>query len=227
LRRDIMRNVRKYSTVSIVILCIGLLTVGFVSGLFVSNIRTTEKPNTELIKGQGENDEDDSNLVLLEEGYIAPNTKFQYITHYKECDHIVRDETHPADELIGMKEIEFRNYIQSHRPDWQLLSFGKDKVEIKIEKNHLCPNHYVIGVVEEKIAIFKINENGERVLETILKDQSILLLREADQEKLKKGIGFFFNYMSLTYSFIFTNKLTYPNFKASFISRKGMDVYRP
>lgn len=187
-----MRNVRKYSTVSIVILCLGLLTVGFVSGVFVGNMRTKEKPNPDLAKGQGENNEgnlvDDSNLVVLEEAYISPNTKLQFITHYKECNHIIRNETHPQDELVGMKEIEFKNYIENHRPDWKLLSFEKGKIEIKIEKDHLCPNHYVIGVVEDKIAIFRINENGERVLETILKDTSILLLREADQEKLKKGI---------------------------------------
>ncbi|MFA7412600.1 MAG: BofC C-terminal domain-containing protein, partial [Tissierellaceae bacterium] len=57
-----------------------------------------------------------------------------------------------------------------------------------ITKNHLCENHYVIGEKDGNIAIYRIDENGERKLETFFPDYPISLLMEIDQNKLIEGI---------------------------------------
>ncbi|MCG4586227.1 BofC C-terminal domain-containing protein, partial [Anaerosalibacter bizertensis] len=70
----------------------------------------------------------------------------------------------------------------------KIIAFSTQKIVLREERNHLCPNHYVVGESEGKIAIFKINDSGEKVLDKIFNDYPLSLLKEVDQQKLKDGI---------------------------------------
>ena len=87
-----------------------------------------------------------------------------------------------------MTEEEFNNYIEENFPNVKIISFSIDEIKLEEERNHLCPNHYIIGVSNGKIAIYSIDENGERVLNKVFEDYPISLLKKIDQDKLIEGI---------------------------------------
>nr|WP_272878533.1 BofC C-terminal domain-containing protein [Clostridium sp. Cult3] len=70
----------------------------------------------------------------------------------------------------------------------KILSFSVKEIVLREERNHLCPNHYIIGESDGKIAIYGIDERGEKYLNRVFKDYSISLLKEVDQLRLKAGI---------------------------------------
>ena len=87
-----------------------------------------------------------------------------------------------------MTEKQYREYIKENYPNIKIISFSISEIVLREERDHLCENHYIIGQSDGKIAIYGIDENGERFLNKIFNDYSISLLKKIDQEKLTKGI---------------------------------------
>nr|WP_246566708.1 BofC C-terminal domain-containing protein [Tissierella simiarum] len=73
-------------------------------------------------------------------------------------------------------------------PNIKIISYTNKQIVLREDRNHLCPNHYIIGEKEGNIAIFKVDERGQRILDKVFPDYPISLLKEIDQEKLKEGI---------------------------------------
>ncbi len=126
--------------------------------------------------------------IMKDDIVISPNTEIEYKTIYTECGHVIIEIKAPSEEMINMKEEQFKAYICNNHPNWDVISFGKDKITIQIIKNQLCQRHYIIGVKDGYITIFKINEKGEKVPYKSYKDQPVNMLKKVDQEKLYKGI---------------------------------------
>lgn len=126
--------------------------------------------------------------ILKEETRISPNTVMEERIHYTSCDHVITKLREVNNELVNMSREEFSDYIDKNFPDNRIISYSSKKITLGITKNHLCENHYIIGEEEGKIAIFKIGENGEWVLEKVFIDYPISLLMEIDQEKIIEGI---------------------------------------
>ncbi|EOD00677.1 BofC C-terminal domain-containing protein [Caldisalinibacter kiritimatiensis] len=176
---------KKVSILSLAITCLIVAFFSFMIGYFVIDVQKNEKPPNEIIGSEEKDNEIEINAK--DDVYIGPNTDIEYITHYLKCNHYKSEVKNPDIKMINMDEEEFKNYIHSINQEWKVALFSHDRVVIKIEKEHLCPNHYIIGVKDEKIAIFKINKNGERKPYKII-NVSITTLKKIDQEKLKKGI---------------------------------------
>ncbi|MBS4534248.1 hypothetical protein GOQ29_01300 [Clostridium sp. D2Q-14] len=117
---------------------------------------------------------------------ITEDTIIEYENYYSECDHTIRDFELNKEKFIGMNKRELEESFGKNS-NKEVLVFDDSRVIIKVTKNYLCPNHYIIGENEGKVAIYKVDENGDKILFKTL-DQSIELLGEYDIEKLKKGI---------------------------------------
>ena len=167
--------------------------MSFIYGYHFIDRKISKKPNYDA-QGNGVGkkyvniDEYDDMEILKEEEKISPNTYIEKRTYYNKCNHDATTVEQANEEIINMSEKQFRKYIEDNYPNIRILSFSIKKIILREDRNHLCTNHYIIGESEGYIAIFKINENGEKILSKIFKDYPLSLLKEVDQDKLREGI---------------------------------------
>lgn len=180
---------------AISVVCIIMMVVGFTYGYsFLSErFNGNAKPNTPNNQGQNNIDEGDGltdNLVMVEgnDQYISPNTTIEYVIYYLQCGHKVEKTGKASNDIINLNEEGLQSFINRSHPNWRVTLFSSERVVIEIDKDQLCSNHYIIGVKDGKIAIFEVNEDGERVLDKVLENAPISMLKLVDQEKLKQGI---------------------------------------
>lgn len=163
----------------------------FVSSFFIGyNLigRIVHYNDIERIKNGKDGLEDNLDFEITKEDIlISPNTIIEERIHHTPCGHIVTRTREIEEEYINMTKDDLLQYLENF-PEKKLISFSQSKITIGITKNHLCENHYVIGEKDGNIAIYKIDENGQRKLETFFPDYPISLLMEADQNRLIEGI---------------------------------------
>ncbi len=106
----------------------------------------------------------------------------------KKCEHSITNLENAKEETINMTEKQYRKYMKENYPNIKIISFSPKEIVLREERNHLCPNHYIIGQADGKIAIYRIDEKGEKYLDKVFNDYPISLLKEVDQERLKDGI---------------------------------------
>lgn len=173
-------------------ICIILLIFGFLYGYNVAD-RIGKKPN-DISEDTEEDNNDTSNLgenvsiINTEDEYVTPNTTIEYIFYYLKCGHKIKKVSKASKDMINLNEEKFISHIKQSHPHWRVTDFSYENIIIEIDKEHLCPNHYVIGVKDDKIAIYKINDEGELVLDSVLSDTSIKRLKFIDQQRLREGI---------------------------------------
>lgn len=175
---------KRYTGLYIFLFCFILFLTSFGIGYYLTSIRhsgNVVEQNTDI-----HNTEDMA--ILQEVERITPNTFIEIRIHYKECKHNITKLNQKDNNIVNMTEEEYRAYLKENYPNVKLISFSSREIILEEEKNHLCPNHYIIGEHEGKVAIFKIDENGERYLEKVFVDYPITLLKEIDQDKLREGI---------------------------------------
>jgi hypothetical protein len=126
--------------------------------------------------------------IVQEENIITPSTILEERVHYKVCDDIPTVEKRVPDEFVNMTRDELVGYLENNSPQVRLVSFSTERIILWSEKDQLCTNHFVIGEEDGKIAIFKIDEKGERVLDKVFSEYPINLLHPIDQDKLREGI---------------------------------------
>lgn len=161
---------------------------GFYLGVFAGDKIVNKKPQEKVDEPQDISMEEQNNVeIAREEEKIRPNTDIEYIIYYTQCDHTIRESKKPDENMINMNEKDLDEYILSRELDWKVVYFNNNKVIIKVNKEQICPNHYVLKEKDGRIAVYKINEQGEMDLKEII-SHPVSLLREVDQEKLRKGI---------------------------------------
>lgn len=193
---------KRISVVSIILLLFGLAAVGMFSGYYIGLIRANKKPNPPIENTENKpnklediendkliiDDQDDYEAGQVNNEQIGPNTIIKYRTYYTECNHETMETIEPEKPMINMTKESFEGFIKNNHPKWKVEEFSHQKIVVLIEKNHLCQNHYVIGEMNGKIAVFRIDENGKRVIDQVYSDAPISLLKKIDQEKIIKGI---------------------------------------
>lgn len=180
---------KKDKFVPIFLVSLILFLTSFILGYQL--MKSQLEPNTHIaeINPEKNNNEDYSDLeILKEDKRISPNTLIEERIHYTACNHIITKTKKVEDEFVNMTKREFEEYMENNYINKRIISFSINKIALGVNKNHLCENHYVIGEKDGKIAIFKIDENGERVLNSVFDDYPISLLMEIDQKKIIKGI---------------------------------------
>lgn len=171
-----------------------VLVLGAMGGYYLSENSPNKKlkyrdDNTSLDRSDNKDrDSENLELSLTDKKIIGLGTMIEYKTIYLECGHEIKRTSKPEKDMLSLTQEQLEGYLANNSPEWFIEEFSKDKVVIYTEKNHLCPNHFIIGEKNGKIVIFKVNEKGEKVLHKILKDTSTSTLKKVDQEKLKEGI---------------------------------------
>lgn len=181
---------KKNKFLPIFIFSLFLFIFSFSLGYQLMNLKlNNEMKNISKEEGTNTGDKDNLNIEIIKEANrISPNTFVEKRIHYKTCDHLVT-ELKPADsEIINMDRQEYVEYLGTTATNLRLISYSPTKIVLWGEKNHLCQDHYVIGEEKGNIAIFKIGENGERILDKVFNDYPLTLLIKVDQEKIKEGI---------------------------------------
>lgn len=165
---------------------IALFLASFILGYQLMGTKINSKDS---VKAKNNNDLNNEEIeIIKEENRISPNTFIEERTHYKECDHLTTKLNVADDEIINMTRKEYESYLKSNYPNKRLISFSNTKIVVWGERNHLCQEHYIIGEENGSIAIFKVGENGEKILYKVFDDYPINVLIEIDQERLKEGI---------------------------------------
>lgn len=186
---------RKSNILVIVVLVLSLATV---LGLFFNtNDNIIAKINQEqnkinsyqvpenLIKPQEhQNDPIKEIASIPNQKLITPSTVLIFEMNFQLCGHSkIKRSVSASDDEVNLTE----EGIKLKYQDWQLISFDPEKVVLRKVMNTHCPDHFIIGVKGESIAVYKYNIDGQKTLvnET---DIQISTLTPEDQEIVKSGI---------------------------------------
>ncbi|CCQ94018.1 exported hypothetical protein [[Clostridium] ultunense Esp] len=176
---------KKQNAILIFLFCATLFFISFVYGYKMMGRKANENPK---IAKENLKDYDLDLAILKEEERISPNVFIEKKTYYKACNHNITKLNELDEKIINMTEKEYRRYTEENFPNVKIISFSVNRIILREERDHLCPNHYIIGQSEGKIAIYRIDENGDEILDRVFKDYPISLLKQIDQDKLIKGI---------------------------------------
>lgn len=181
---------RKDKMIAIYLFFLGMLVVSFTFGYHIIGKKISPKPdNISKISNEDLEGTDYPDLeILREHDRISPNTLIEERIHHSTCDHITTKVGTVDEEVVNMIKGEFSQYMEENNPNKRLISYSTNKITMAVVKNHLCEKHYIIGERDGNIAIFKIGENGEKLLDKVFSDYPISLLMEIDQEKIINGI---------------------------------------
>src|SRR5699024_6483190 len=171
----------------IVTFSIAIFTISIVVGYLLIDNQLNSKE--QVNKGKLPNNEVKDDIeILKEEDRITTNTFIEKRIHYKECDHTVTSLNIADNEIINMDKKEYEDYLKSNYPNLQLTSYSDNKIVLFGERNHLCKDHFIIGEEDSCLSIFKIDDDGERVLYKTFDDYPLSLFTQIDQENLREGI---------------------------------------
>ena len=175
---------RKSRFMIIFVFCIMFFIMSFYLGYQLMDLNIENKYLGEDLNQNG----DDDIEIVREENRISPNTFIEKRIHYKECGHLISNTELAENEVINFTRDEYEDYLDTTSPNSRLISFSNVKIVVYSERNSLCQEHYIVGEHNGYIAIFNINENGERVLYKSFTDYPISILIDIDQDKLREGI---------------------------------------
>jgi len=164
-----------------------LFLSSFFYGYYFTGKNISKKPDKNKVL-DGNISGSDGLEIIKEEVRISPNTCIEKEIYYTKCRHTIKDNIEPDNDIINMTEKEFKDYYKKNHPEIRIISFSVGKIVLRENRDTLCPNHYIIGESEGKIAVYRISDTGDKILYKILEDYPLSLLKEIDQEKLKEGI---------------------------------------
>ena len=165
-----------------------LLIISIVLGIYVYNLNKTKDSNmldsVQLAKIYNQNSL--SNEIVSTsstEERISPNCTIVEKEYYKDCDHIIRNETQVEDNLINYTKEELAKKYNG----WNIEEFTSNRVTVYKEQEGFCPEHYVIRAHNGVLSIYTIDKDGIETLERETEIQTMYLPQE-DIEKFEQGM---------------------------------------
>lgn len=179
---------KKHKLLPVFLLSVVLFFTSFVFGYEIMKRQVRNDELSRLSQSELELSKEPDLEIVSDENIITPNTIMEERINYLQCNHVLTKERDVDQELINMGRQDLIEYLEENHPGKKMISYSSSKVIIGVTKNQLCENHYIIGEEDGLLAVYIINEDGERVLQTVFEDNPISLLMEVDQEKIIKGI---------------------------------------
>jgi len=102
---------------------------------------------------------------------------------YKKCGHIVEETNYIDEGLIGCNKEDIENFYKG----WTLEHFGDDYIIISRIFDALCPNHFIISIKDNKVAVL-YSQPVDGNLTKLITPIDIYSLNNNQIEDLKKGI---------------------------------------
>ncbi|NLN48330.1 MAG: hypothetical protein GX154_04435 [Clostridiales bacterium] len=125
-----------------------------------------------------DNNEDKNSLYRINE-----STKLCYLSLFKMCGHEIERQIQAPGSLYGLNIEELKDRIDG----WEISEVKDNNIILIREFETYCPKHFIIGVLDNNIAIYTYNENGEKILKEKT-DIDINILTPDDQVFLTNGI---------------------------------------
>ena len=180
---------KKIKKLPIYLFFLGMLIVSFMFGYGIMGRKINLELNHISKINSTEIDDDYPDLEILKEyDRISPNTLIEERIHYSSCGHVITKVNSVDKELVNMTKAEYSEHIEENSPNKKLITYSANRITMGVVKNHLCEKHFIIGEINGYITIFKIGEDGEKIVDKIFSDYPISLLMEIDQEKIINGI---------------------------------------
>ncbi len=183
----------KRSTIFILVLT--AIILGILSGILINalddnkleqaQINEIKKVN-ELMDDKFANQNSITNDIVLTNGAdikLSPNAIICFQKHYKECGHTIVTKEQIASSEVNKDE----EYFKSAYSDWNIESFDSDVVKLYKEMEGICGKHYLITTKDEYIAIYIIENDGNKKLKEVT-DIPVRYLPNDDIELLERGI---------------------------------------
>lgn len=170
---------------------VGCIFVSIISGILIgiivhfNNDRTLEKATLKEVENANKFIEKQENIIETgtSKEKTSPNAKIVYETLYLECNHLETTEEDIKSEDVNQDE----NYFINKYIDWEVKSFSDDKIELYKTQGGLCDKHYVVKKLDDYIAIYTLDSNGNEDLKEITDILTVYLPQE-DVDLLEKGI---------------------------------------
>ncbi len=174
----------------IALVCIILLILGVMAGLYVYQINNTKDSNKLDGRQLAENNSQENDLIenitlstSSTEKKTSPNAKLIEKEYFKGCNHTT---TNTRDLPITLANCNIEELTEKCE-GWQIEEFENDEVTLFREQDGFCDEHYLIKEHNGVLGIYTTDENGE---ETFKEDTDIqtMYLTEADLTKVRNGI---------------------------------------
>ena len=171
---------------------VGCIFVSIISGILIGII-VHFNSNRVLEEATLKEVENANNLVekyenIIETGTLkvktSPNTKIVYETLYLECNHLESKEENIDAGDVNQDE----NYFLNKYIDWDVKSFSDERVELYKQQVGICDKHYVVKKMDNYIAVYTLDSEGNQNLKEITDILTVYLPQE-DVDLLEKGIN--------------------------------------
>ena len=178
--------------VLIVSILITVFIISILIGIFIFNLLTSpnedianknEILNNKIIEENSIQNTDELITANSSEEKINPSTKLVLRKYYEQCGHSINEYVEMPPELINMNKQE----LQEQYKDWNINVFSEKEVILIKTINDYCNEHYILKELEEEIAIYKIDKNGQEEFQEKT-GISTRYLTETDKEHLKNKI---------------------------------------
>lgn len=122
-------------------------------------------------------------LTNATEQKVSPNAMLILKCYYNECGHTTKEYLSVPSDLINLS----KNEVQEKYQEWELEGFSSNEIVLKQEKQGICNEHYVLREEDERIVVYRIDENNQ---EKIYERTGILTkyLPETDRINIQNGI---------------------------------------
>ncbi len=173
----------KKTIILILFLLVFFASVGV--GYFYLNTRNDQKRTSKEEENRITNNtiEDEYIATKQSEEKISPNAELIEKIYYENCGHTVTKKEEVPREVVNLSEDDFKERFD----DWKVDFFSEKEISISKETLGICPDHYIVGVDDGIINIYKINEDGE---EELYEATNIYLeyLPEKDKQEIENRI---------------------------------------
>ena len=113
----------------------------------------------------------------------TPNTLMIYKTYYTKCNHYINEYKDIDISEVNLTEDE----IQDRNRKWTIKKFSSEQIILEKESEEFCNQHYKLKLIDNRIVIFDMLENGEEK-EYKRTEISSEYLTQEDLLRLKEGI---------------------------------------
>ena len=175
-----------------VLLFIGIIiivAIGITVGInLCSNNKDIVQQNTINNKIENKNNNEIYNIsntiaTSNKEEKTTPNTLIIYKTYYTKCNHYINEYKDIDISDVNLTEDE----IQNKNREWTINEFSSEQVIFEKESEEFCNQHYKLKLIDNRIVIFNISEDGEEK-EYKRTEISSEYLTQEDLLRLKEGI---------------------------------------
>ena len=171
-----------------IICIIVIIILSIFAGLYLYNLNNITKDDvnsntTQLDTGENNIAIDNTIEIVNQDEKTTPNTLMIYRTYYTKCNHYINEYKDIDISAVNLTKDE----IKEKNRDWSIKEFSPEQIILEKEEESFCNQHYKLKLLDDRIVILSIDENGNEV-EYEKTEITSEYLTEEDILKLKEGI---------------------------------------